>query len=223
MSPDRSGRREPGEESVGGLAAEILRRIVDGDLPAGFELDPARLAGVFDTTPARTARALEQLEDAGATVRLGDIWMVRTDRPQPGREVLNRAGPLLRAITVLAVGRITPAEAAGLLAAYDRFSGLSGDPSQATRAEGYRVFMRRLADSAGSSFQALAMETVLAETADMLDRMLDQRMLPAALSDPDDELARLARALMASDGQAAADAIDDHIIILGRYLDQLAG
>jgi DNA-binding GntR family transcriptional regulator len=219
MGPDDRGRRASGGQTAEALATVILQRIADGDLPAGLVLEPSRLSVLFNADAASIAAALELLEDAGATVRIDNSWMVRTDR-QPGRhEVLQRAAPLLRAITSLAAERISPAEAAGLLAAYDRFAGLAGDGSAEARADGYRLFLRRLAEASGSSFHALGIATLLDDTGVLVDRFIAQLMLAPGRRPPDDPLARLAQALMASDAQEAATAIDDHLILLGRHID----
>jgi DNA-binding GntR family transcriptional regulator len=221
MGPGREGRRRPEEQSAAALAQAILQRIADGDLPNGTELDPERLAAIFGSTPALAAGALEQLEDAGATVRIGDSWMVRIDRVVADRELLNRLGPLFRAVTSLAAGRITAAEAAGLLAAYDRAAGLAGDGSARSRTEGYALFMRRLVAASASSFHEAATETILAETESLQEIFLERRQNEPLVQGggPMDELARLARALMARDEAAACEAADDHLIIIARHLD----
>ncbi|MGL6042482.1 MAG: hypothetical protein ACRC1J_01020, partial [Sandaracinobacteroides sp.] len=152
------------------------------------------------------------------TVRVGDSWMVRIDRETLAHEFLNRAGPLLRAIAILAATRITPSEAAGLLAAYDRFADAAGAAPASSRADAYALYMRRLASASGSSFHVLAVDLMLLETSAVLIAFFETRARDAGAPGPEAELAWLARALMGGDGSAALESVDKHLHQIGLHL-----
>jgi DNA-binding GntR family transcriptional regulator len=221
MGPGDSAGRSDGPEGPDGLASAIYFRIAGGDLPAGAELDPERLAPLFAASADAIAAALALLEAQGVTERFGPIWRVGSSRDGSLRDLMNRAAPILRAVVGLAAARITPAEAATLLAAYDRFAGLSADSSAAARAQGYRDLMNQLAQASGSSFHVRSVASLLDEATPLIDRMVSHRMAAQRIAEPDDDLGRLARAMMQSNASAASAALEDHLILLGRYLDQL--
>jgi DNA-binding GntR family transcriptional regulator len=209
----------PEEGAAGQLAQAISQRISDGELAPGAELDPARLAPVFGTTREMTALALAKLEEGGMTVRRGDGWIVPVDRVPTHLDMLKRVGPLLRAMTSLAASRIVPSDAAGLLAAYDRIAGLGGDGSPATRAAGYALYMRRLAAASGSAFHRDGTELMLAQTDGALRTYFAAGPGPSGMPRPGDELAWLARALMAGDAAAADAAVVKHLRLIADYLE----
>lgn len=219
MCPGESAGRSAGHEGPGDLAPAILARIAGGDLPAGSQLDPARLAPLFEATDIEVAGALVRLEAHGATERHGSVWRVVPGQRAQGRDLLHWAVPLLRAVVSLASARIKPAEAARLLAAYDRFAGLAGDGSATSRQTGYRQMMERLAQASGSSFHVRTMQSLLDQAEPLVARMVSYQMASRRSAEPDDELGRLAQAMMQGNSATASAAIEDHLIILGRYLD----
>jgi DNA-binding GntR family transcriptional regulator len=220
MCPDSAGRSD-GREGPADLASAIYVRIAGGDLPTGAELDPERLAPLFAASPDAVAAALALLEAQGATERFGPVWRVGRSRDGALRDLMNRAAPILRAVVGLAAARISPAEAATVLAAYDRFAGLSADSSAAARAQGYRDLMNQLAEASGSSFHVRSVEGLLDEATPLIDRMVAHRMAAQRIAEPDDDLGRLARAMMQSNPATASAALEDHLILLARYLDRM--
>jgi DNA-binding GntR family transcriptional regulator len=222
MCPGESAGRSAGQGGPDDLVPAILARIAGGDLPAGSELDPERLAMLFDAADADVAEALARLESLGATERDGLRWRVSRDRDGQARDLMHWIVPLLRAVVSLAVARAKPGEAAGILAAYDRFAGLAGDSSPGARAQGYRLVMERLAAASGSSFHVRTMAGLLDQAEPLVDRIVVHHMASRRTAEPDDELGRLAQALMQGNSAAASAALEDHLIILGHHLDRLA-
>ncbi len=221
MCPGDSAGRSLGQGGPDDLAAAILARIAGGDLPAGAELDPERLALIFASPVDVIGGALALLEVHGATERVGVLWRVSPNREGQARELMHWVAPVLRAVVGLAVTRITPADAAAVLASYDRFAGLSGDGQAATRADGYAQFMRRLAEASGSSFHVQTVDSLLDRTAPLVKRMVEHQMATRHRPEPDDDLGRLARAMMRTNAPAASAALEDHLLLLSRYLDHL--
>lgn len=221
MCPGESAGRSAGQGGPDDLASAILARIAGGDLPAGAELDPARLSLLFSATQVDVTDALDVLQAHGAVSRDKRGWRVAESRDGQGRDLLHWAVPLLRAVVSLAAERITPAEAAGVLAAYDRHAGLAGDGTLSSRVEGYRLMMQRLASSSGSRFHVGSMDGFLDKAEPVLQRMVAHRMASRRTAEPDDELGRLAGALMQGNAKAAAAALEDHLVLLGRYLDHV--
>jgi DNA-binding GntR family transcriptional regulator len=219
MCPGESAGRSAGQGGPDGLASAILARIAGGDLPAGSELSPERLAVLYKADPADITEALRLLAAHGAAVQSGAQWHVRSSQHRPVRDVLHWLVPALRGVVTLAVARITPAEAARLLAAYDRYAGLAGDGTLATRAGGYRQLVERLAEASGSRFHALSITQLLDQAEPLLTRMVAHQMQSRRVAEPDDELGRLAQAMMRGHGPAASAALEDHLILLRRYLD----
>jgi DNA-binding GntR family transcriptional regulator len=219
MSPGESAGRSAGQGGPDDLAAAILARIAGADLAAGIELDPERLSHMFGASGPDVALALQRLEAHGAVRSERGSWRVATRRAGQGRDLSYWAVPLLRSIVALASARITPAEAAGVLAAYDRHVGLAGDGTPESRVEGYRLMMRRLAAASGSRFHTSSTAGFLDRAEAVLQRMVAHRMASRRMAEPDDELGRLAAALMQGNPQAAVAALEDHLILLGRYLD----
>jgi DNA-binding GntR family transcriptional regulator len=221
MCPSDSGGRSAGQASPEDLASAILARIAGGDLPAGTELDPAKLAPVFEASADVVEAALALLEANGATERHSRIWRVSQNRAGPSRDLMNWVAPILRAVVGLSVARITPAEAAAVLSAYDRFAGLAGDGSLAIRTDGYLDMMQGLAGASGSSFHVRTMDKLLEAAAPLVERMVTHQMATRRQAETDDDLGRLARAMMQSNPAAASLALEDHLILLTRYLDHL--
>lgn len=221
MCPGESAGRPAGQGGPDDLAAAILARIAGGDLPAGAEVNPARFIHLFNATEADIIEALNLLVANGAVEPVGEGWRVVQDRDGQGRDLLHQAVPLMRSVVTLAIARISPAEAAGILAAYDRHTGLAGDGSVAARAAGYRQMMERLAAASGSRFHAASMQGVLDQAEPFLPRMVAHQMASRRSPEPDDELGRLAQAMMQGNAVSAMAALEDHLILLGRYLDCL--
>jgi DNA-binding GntR family transcriptional regulator len=219
MCPADSGGGSVGPIGQPDVAAALLARISGGDLPAGAELEPAALSSIFGCSHADIEAALCHLETVGATERLEGTWRVSLTRQGEARDLMHWAAPILRAVVGLAVTRITPADAAAVLAAYDRFAGLSGDGSAATRTLGYAQMMRRLADASGSSFHVRAVDRLLEEAAPLVAKMVAHQMAFRKRPEPDDELGRVARAMMQSNPANASAALEDHLLLLARYAD----
>jgi DNA-binding GntR family transcriptional regulator len=219
MCPGESAGSSSGQGGPDDLASAILARIAGGDLPAGAELDPARFAQLFGVPEAAILEALQRLEGRGAVRPQGAGWRVVRGPDGEGRDLLHWAVPVLRSVVALAIARISPAEAAGVLAAYDRYAGLAGDGSVSARLVGYRLVLARLAAASGSQFHANSLLGVLDQAEPALRRMLSHQMACRRTAEPDDELGRLAQAMMQGNADAATAALDDHLILLGRYLD----
>lgn len=221
MAVGRDGRQLAGNVMPEKLACMILHRIRGRDLPAGMELLPGRIAPVMQATSEDVAAALELLEDRGATIRLGDGWMVRADRQRNPRDILLRAHPLLTTIVRLAAKRITKSQAMSVMAAFERFSGEAGPLDAAGRAEVYRGMLMLIADASGSSFHQAALRLGLQEAGDIIELLVSQSMQFSMERDPDDELARLARAMMSHDPESAVQAMEDHMLVVGQHMDRL--
>jgi DNA-binding GntR family transcriptional regulator len=222
MCPGESAGRSDGQGGPNDLVPAILARIAGGDLPAGSELDPERLALLFESAGSDVEEALARLESLGATERVGRHWRVSRSRDGQARDLMHWIVPLLRAVVSLAVARTKPGEAAGILAAYDRFAGLAGDSSPGARAQGYRLLMERLAAASGSNFHVRTMAGLLGQAEPLIDRIVAHNMASRRTAEPDDELGRLAQAIMQGNPAAAEAALEDHLIILGHHLDRLA-
>ena len=219
MCPGESAGRSAGQGGPDDLASAILARIAGGDLPAGSELDPVRLAILYDVPDADVGEALRLLAAHGAAERDGPVWRVAHGHSGQGRDLLHWLAPALRAVVSLAVARVTPAEAAGVLAAYDHYAGLAGDGTVLSRVQGYRMMLERLAAISGSRFHAGSLEGLLTQADTLLQRMVTHQMQSRRTPEPEDELGRLARAMMQGNAAAASAALEDHLILLGRYLD----
>lgn len=219
MCPGESADRSAGQGGPDGLASAIWTRIAGGDLPAGSELHPERLAALYSATVPGITDALHLLAAHGAAVQQGAHWHVGDMRHRQARDILHWLVPALRAVVSLAVARITPAEAAGVLAAYDRYAGLAGDGTGASRAAGYRQYMERLAEASGSRFHALTIAQLLDQAEPLLIRMVSHQMHSRRVAEPDDELGRLAQAMMRGHLPSATAALEDHLILLRRYFD----
>ena len=105
------------------------------------------------------------------------------------------------------------------IAAYDRHVGLAGDGSAASRAAGYRQLMERLAAGSASRFHMASTAGLLDQAEPSVERMVIHQMAARRTAEPDDELGRLAAALMQGNPAMASAAIEDHLILLSRYLD----
>jgi len=213
---DLFGIRSPSD-----LADAILARIHDRELPAGALLDPARLSPVMEAREDQIAEALRLLEGKGVVVRTDSAWVVRHDRKAHAREVLARGEPVLLAIARLAAEHATPAEAARITSARDRLGGVSGDGSLATRAAAYRETLELVALASRSRFHVEALRQMLDETADLFIPIAGRDMQMFPRPNPDGELVRLARAIMAGDQDAAEVAMNDHLLLLARHMDAL--
>lgn len=220
----KTGRQDVfGKRSPADLAEALMGRIQDRDLPAGALLDPASLAPVMEAREDQIAEALHLLEGRGVAIRTGSAWMVRHDRKAHAREILSRGEPVLMAIARLAAQHATPAEAAAITAARDRLGGVSGDGSLATRAAAYRETMELVALASRSRFHAEALRQMLDETAGLFIPIARRDMQIFPKPNPDGELVRLARAIMAGDPAAAEVAMNDHLLLLARHMDALPG
>lgn len=185
-------------------------------------LDPESLAGLFAASVPAVEAALAELETRGLAIASGAIWRVADGGSASLQTVLNRVAPVLRAVVALAVARITPAEAAAVLSAYDRFAGLSADSGAAARAQGYRDLMQHLAEASGSSFHAQSLADLLVEARPLIDQFIARQMASARTAEPDSDLGRLARAMMQSSPTAAEAALEDHLASLQRTVDRQA-
>ena len=219
MADERQRPGQPGAHRVSELADTLMARIRDGDLPSGTQLQPSCLASVLAASLDDVASALERLEGDGATMREGDGWVVRADRMASQREILARARPLLVSTARLAAQRCTPALAASFMALRDRVAGLSGDGTPPTRIRAYAALLRCLAGASGSAFHITAMERLLAEAQPTIEAIVRHNAMKRLPPDPDGELARLGRALMAGDPASAAQAAEDHVLLVSRQLD----
>ncbi len=210
-----------GVRSPADLANAIMARIRGRDLPAGARLDPVRLAPIMGAAEDQISRALEMLESSGAVIRNGTVWMVRRDRKAQPREILSRGKPALLAIARLAASHASPAQAAAISAARDRLGGLSGDGGLATRAAAYRETMELAALASGSRFHAGTLRQMLDEAADLFAPIAQRDMQMYPRPNPDGELLRFARAIVAGDPDAAEAAMKDHLLLLARHMDAL--
>lgn len=211
-------RRSPAE-----LADAILTRIRGRDLPAGAMLDPDMLATMMDASRHDVLVALTQLEKGGFTARAAGQWTVRADRDSDPRELLARGQPLLVAMARLAAENGTPAEAAAIAAARDRFAGLAGDGSVETRSAAYCDMLLQAAGASGSRFHLDAVARLLDEAAPLIPPIVRHNMACFPDPSPDSDLARFARALMQRDPESATQAMEDHLLLIGRHMDHIGG
>ncbi len=210
-------------EIVDAIVARLNTGIRDRELPGGTILDPDSLAGRWNTSAANVVQALARLHEAGAILREDGGWRVRADRPTRPREILARAQPLFVAMARMAAENGNPAEAAAVSAARDQFAGLSGDATAQARADSYRELLKLVAKATHSDFLKQSVDRLLAEADGMILPIVkrDMRLFPA--SGPDQDLARLCRALMQGDVESAAAAMEDHLLIVGCHIQALSG
>ncbi|PZU48580.1 MAG: hypothetical protein DI568_07295 [Sphingomonas sp.] len=206
MGSGRNGRRSPAAFGLGDLASEIFSRVSGGHPQPGAQLSLARLSDDLNASAADILAALAELERAHAVVRNGDGWVLASQYDP----LLARHRPQLEHLAADAAPRITPAQAAGLLAAFDRLAGLAGDGSAESRAQAYGLYLHRLADAVPDPGHAQAVAQYLAEAAETV-KALAQAYLNRRPPDPDAPLARLARAMMAGNTEAAEGAFQDHL------------
>jgi DNA-binding FadR family transcriptional regulator len=79
--------------------------------------------------------------------------------------------------------------------------------------------MQGLADASGSRFHVSSMSGLLDQTEPFLTRMIANQLTVRRPAEPDDDLGRLAQSMMQGNAAAAQAALEDHLILLGRYLD----
>jgi DNA-binding GntR family transcriptional regulator len=219
----RSGEEEaPSVGSARQLADRLTLRIRGGDLPAGTRLQPAVIAALHGAPVALVEDALALLEAAHDAGRDSEGWCVSGNRPRGAREIMIRAQPALLAIARLAAERTTPNEVAALAIARDKLVGLAGDGSPQARAEGYRELMLCLGKASGSDFLLGAIRRLLREGAAMVDALARMDMLLNPVPRADGELVRLVKAIEMHDPDAAAEAMEDHAIIISHQLDAMA-
>ncbi|TPE59090.1 hypothetical protein FJQ54_14950 [Sandaracinobacter neustonicus] len=210
MSQGRHRRSYPAVHGVGKLASDIFSRIAGGHNQPGAATSFDWLAGHVDAPAPDILAALAELEQAHALVRCPDGWELAGCCLEPRNPVLARHRPGLESLLAAAVAGITPGQAAGLFSAYDRLAGLAGDGSAATRAAAYGLYLRRLAEATPDAGFAPLVELFLAEageTVSAFTALQIERRPP----DPDEPLARLARALMAGRAEEAAAAFAAHL------------
>ncbi len=205
--------------SAADLAQVLLEHIRGGDLPSSSVLCPDRLASVMHEEPERLAEALSLLEAMEETERAGTHWLVRSHRIGASRDILKRVRPLLMAVVRLAARRATPTEAEAISVEQARFSGRIGTGTHAERVDAYRRFLILLAEASGSLFYSASVAQLLKEADFMIEEAIriDQERLTIPYYDG--ELLRLTEAIKASDEAAAAQAMQDHLLLVGRYLD----
>lgn len=218
------GRREqaPFLGTARQLADCLALRIRGGDLPAGTRLDPAFLTRLHNSSPSLVVDALALLEGAGDIRQVDGRWQVSADRPRGAREIIFRAQPALVTVARLAALRATPQDAEAISTARDRLVGLRGDGSPQSRADGYRELMLRLGEASGSDFLLGAVRRLLREAAVMVDALARIDMLLNPTPQSEGELLRLTKAVAACDAEAAAEAMEDHVIIISHQMDAMS-
>jgi DNA-binding GntR family transcriptional regulator len=205
------------------LADELQLRIRGGDLPAGTRLDPGRLAAIHMAPSLLLLESLSLLEARGITVRADDGSHICAPRRGHARDIMLRARPALVAVVRLAATRASRQQIRTIADARDRLVGLAGDGSAAARAEGYRALMIGLADASGSTFLDRAIGRLLSEAAPLVEALCRVELVIHAVPPREGELLRLVEAVAAGDPDAAAEAADDHALLIGHRLDTLAG
>jgi DNA-binding GntR family transcriptional regulator len=219
----RNGEEEaPSVRSARQLADLLALRIRGGDLPAGTRLVPVVIAGLHGAPVALVEDALALLEAAEDASRDEEGWRVSDDRPRGAREIMIRAQPALIAIARLATIHATPRQAGAISAARDKLVGILGDGSPQSRADGYRELMLGLGDASGSEFLLATIRRLLREAAPMVDALARIDMLLNPAPRVEGELLRLVRAIDSRDVEAAAAAMEDHVILISHQLDAMA-
>lgn len=204
------------------MADMIAARIHGGDLPAGTLIDPALIASVHGTGVGLVEDALALLESGSEVRRSNGRWRVSNARPRGPREIMIRAQPALVAVARLAATRATARQISEIGIAREKLVGLVGDGGPQSRADGYREMMLWLGEASGSDFLLHAIRRLLREGAAMVDALARMDMLVNPVPRADGELIRLVAAIRAGDAEAAAAAMEDHVIIISHQLDAMS-
>lgn len=221
MAVSRDGRHVSGMPEAERVACTVLRRIKGRDLPGGMPLFAERLAPVLRAEVADVSAAMELLESQGALFRADGFWLVPDDQHVPPRDFLLRIHPMLTALARMAATNIRPGQAVALADAYWRFSSPASGLDNAGRSAAYADIIRLMAEATGSIFQQITVRQALEEARGTIERIVADVMRLAGEPDPDDELARLTRAIAESDVAGAVQAAEDHMLVIGVRMDRL--
>ncbi len=221
MAVSRSGRQVAGQDESDRLAYEVMQKIRDREYPCGTQLAPVRLAAVMNACPRDLEAALGLLESRGATIRNDNGWVVRADRKVSARDILLRGQPLLVTAVRLAVKRIKPAEIEQVEEAYGRYTRDIWSITVEGREQAYRDLLTRIACSSRSQYHLDGICCLLDEAGPMISKLLADAWRGLTPVDPDNELARLVGALKSGDEFSAQQAIEDHLLVIGQYMDRV--
>lgn len=168
--------------SAAGLAADIERRIVAGDLPAGTRLDPVRAAaGPLGLAPNTVAAAYRILAERGLVVGRGRLGTFVEDRPA----AIDNLFPVVPAGVVdLASGRPDPALLPDLGPVLSDLGGSTTTYGDASIAPELELAIKRCLDEEGIPTDHLA---VAGGAVDAVERALGTRLRPGdgvAVEDP---------------------------------------
>lgn len=144
--------------------------------------------------------------------------VIRPSDPATPRELLERARPLFVSAARLAAERLTAADGLALRQACARMN----DPSPAARAAAYRALLLRVGEASGSSFHRAVIAALLREFGGLVDCGIihDMDRMPAR---DNSDLDRLCEALESGNGRLAAQAAEDHLLVVGQILDRVVG
>lgn len=143
---------------------------------------------------------------------VSDPW----NEPTGARELLERARPLFVSAVALAAERMSAEDRVHLRGALARMR----DPSAQVRADAYRSLLKRIAAASGSSFHRAAISAIVAEFGTIIELgMVHDTARPAPSGQGDVE--RLCDALDIGNGRLAAQAAEDHLLVVGQIIDQV--
>ncbi len=136
--------------------------------------------------------------------------------PATPRELLERGRPLFVSAVALAAERISAADLSALRSACEQMC----DPSPTVRAAAYRAILRQIGEASGSRFHRAVIAAIVAEFGDLLERGIvhDMNRYPDWGSS---DLDRLCEALESGSSRLAAQAAEDHLLVVGQILDQV--
>lgn len=137
------------------------------------------------------------------------------------RDILERGRPLFLSSVLLAAEAATADELAAIATQHDIIVGIAGNGKPATRAVAYQALHLMMARASGSQFHKSSMAQLLVEAEPLIAAVLAMEPDILKTSDVDANLSRMIRALQARDPAQAVQAAEDHLILVGHWLDRL--
>ncbi len=199
-----------------------LRHLLEVEtMSATADLDPAWVASQTSVDLAHVQAILNQLSAEGLVEQAAD-GRFRVAATRPGRNLSARIAPTLIAMAQLAATAASEADIAGLLAARNRMDSAIAALDAPARAEAYRDVITRIAAATGNSFYQLAAAQLLNETRSMIDALTTIDLQIYTADSRGGEMLRMVEAIAARNPALAAEAAQDHALIITLRLDQLA-